>query len=149
MIQLSYFHPFPYMPLSQNTLFGIWSFLWTCLLYPPWEDPWEPESLSYLFGIPDKKSELLKIMLMRTDKKSLGRKKPKSRTTSTELQRIIQIIRYSNIWVQIVLFIFGIPSIFKKHIIQYSLNFQKRIYSVFCIRSIYRVSQKEWKKVIT
>ena len=81
MIQLSYFHPFPSLPLLQNTLFGIWSFLWTCLLYPPWEDPWAPELLSYYFAIPDKKSELLKIVLMRTDKKSLGRKKPKSRTT--------------------------------------------------------------------
>ena len=82
MIQLSYFHPFPYLTLSQNTLFGIWSFLWTCLLYPPWEDPWAPELLNYQFAIPDNKSELLKIMLMKTDKKPLGRKKPKSRTTT-------------------------------------------------------------------
>ena len=41
----------------------------------------KPELLSYYFAIPDKKSELLKIMLVRTDKKPLGRKKPKSRTT--------------------------------------------------------------------
>ena len=42
-------------------------------------------------------------------------------------------IRYSNSWVQIVLFVFGIWSIFKKKLfgIRYSLNFQKRIYLVF------------------
>ena len=42
-------------------------------------------------------------------------------------------IRYSNSWVRIVLFVFGIRSIFKNELfgIRYSLNFQKWIYSVF------------------
>ena len=42
-------------------------------------------------------------------------------TFTPELQRLIQIIRYLNSWDQIVLFVFGIWSIFKKQIIRYAV----------------------------
>ena len=60
----------------------------------------KPELLSYYFAIPDKKSELLKIMLLRTDKKPLGRKKPKSRTSTlgrshVEIENVSMIVQCS------------------------------------------------------